>query len=300
MICTVLNESDSIIDLVESVLHGDLEPDEIIIVDGGSTDRTPELLIEKYQGDSRVKVLSEPGARIARGRNIAIQHATGDLIASIDAGCRADRGWLKELIRCFEAHPESQVVGGFYLPDSKTPFELAQGLILFPNLSTVDKKNFLPSGRSILLTKKAWKSVGGYPEDLRYGEDTAFDIMLRERGCALSQTFEAIVYWRPRPSPRALFLQYRNYSEWNVRGDNKKLVFGEAYGRSAIGYLLDQIIYALSLGISTKNIRLLANIPLVVTIVFFAKISGIIRGSVSSKFSEKSDSKSINSREVVP
>ena len=46
------------------------------------------------------------------------------------------------------------------------------------------EETFLPSGRSIAFKKSAWKEVGGYPENLYTGEDTLFDLKLKEKGLA--------------------------------------------------------------------------------------------------------------------
>ena len=53
------NQADYIEETIVSILDQDYEPLELIIVDGGSTDSTLEIL-KKYDDEPRVKWVSEP------------------------------------------------------------------------------------------------------------------------------------------------------------------------------------------------------------------------------------------------
>ena len=68
LIATVLNAEEHIGAFLASIAAQTRAPDEIVIVDGGSTDGTLEALLAA----DGVTVLEEPGANIARGRNLAI------------------------------------------------------------------------------------------------------------------------------------------------------------------------------------------------------------------------------------
>ena len=79
IIATVLNESASIDRLVQSLMAQSLQPQEIVVVDGGSTDGTWEKLQRHAQAwplihairDESCNLQNSPGP-IARGRNVAI------------------------------------------------------------------------------------------------------------------------------------------------------------------------------------------------------------------------------------
>ena len=78
VICTVLNEGESIRRLMDSLANQTRPPEEIVIVDGGSRDNTVAVLNE-YAGRLPLHVLVEPGANISHGRNVAIANTTGDV-----------------------------------------------------------------------------------------------------------------------------------------------------------------------------------------------------------------------------
>src|SRR5438309_1209372 len=98
LVITVLNEVDSLPELLDSIAAQTRSPDEIVVVDGGSTDGTVAALQRWTSAHPRARILSAPGANIAIGRNLAIAHARGDVIAVTDAGVRLAPNWLASLL----------------------------------------------------------------------------------------------------------------------------------------------------------------------------------------------------------
>lgn len=218
VIATVLNEVRAIDELLRSLLAQSRPPDEIVIVDGGSRDGTLEAL-QAFAAAAplAMQVIRAPGANISRGRNLAIAAATGEIIASADAGVRLEPYWLAELTAPFgDAHPPD-VVGGFFLADPRTLFERVLGAITLPRIEELDPAQFDPSSRSVAFTKEAWRAVGGYPEWLDYCEDLVFDFGLRDAGYRVQFAPRALVHFRPRPTLHAFLKQYYRYA----RGDGK-------------------------------------------------------------------------------
>jgi len=215
VIATVKNEGKAIRDLLDSLAAQTRPPDEVVIVDGGSQDDTVAQ-IQAYEGRLPLRVLVEPGANISRGRNLAIAAATGEVIASTDAGVRLAPDWLERLVEPF-ADPAVQVVSGFFVPDPRTVFEVAMGATVLPEAGEVRPASFLPSSRSVAFRKAAWEAAGGYPEWLDFCEDLIFDFRLRALYGPFPFVPEAVVHFRPRSSLRAFFRQYWQYA----RGDGK-------------------------------------------------------------------------------
>ena len=242
MIATVLNEASSLPRLFDSLCVQTRQPDEVIICDGGSTDGTTEVLAA-YSERLPLRVVPLPGSNISQGRNAAIAAATGEIIASTDAGVRLSPNWLAALVAPFEQEAQEQtdldtlrevvenqydapwhvapvqVVAGFFRSDSQGAFETALGATALPDLEDIDPPSFLPSSRSIAFRKSLWEAAGGYPEWLDYCEDLIFDFHLREMVKPEAWAFapNAVAHFRPRSTPMAFFRQYYRYA----RGDGK-------------------------------------------------------------------------------
>lgn len=77
--------------LIKSVLGQTYKDIQFIIVDDGSTDRTPEICDSYSKEDSRMKVIHKKNEGVSKARNMALKNATGEYILFADAD-----DWLEE------------------------------------------------------------------------------------------------------------------------------------------------------------------------------------------------------------
>ncbi|MCP4151501.1 MAG: glycosyltransferase [bacterium] len=104
IVVTCFNEAGNIGACVQSLLEQDYpkEKCEIVISDGGSRDKTQEIVKEYMKKEPRLKLVVEKKKGTAAGRNAGIKSATFDYIAFIDADCEAPPDWLSLLVAEFK------------------------------------------------------------------------------------------------------------------------------------------------------------------------------------------------------
>jgi teichuronic acid biosynthesis glycosyltransferase TuaH len=214
LISTVFNEGKNAHQWLDSLLQQSRLPDEIVIADGGSTDGTVEI-IERFALSSPVaiSVIRSPGANIAQGRNIAIRNASYAIVACTDFGCVLDPDWLRNLILPFEIDPDIQVSAGYYQIEEHTTLDRLISHLFDIDPRSLDPQSFLPSSRSLAMTKEFWDSAGRYPEWLTdAGEDTLFDFHAKSQVSRWAFVPGAKVSWRAPDSMLNLLRTYYRYA----------------------------------------------------------------------------------------
>lgn len=173
------NRANSVRRSVESVLQQTYRRLEVIVVDDGSTDGTPEVL-ETF-GD-RIRVIRQPNGGPSSARNTGVAHGSGEIIAFLDSDDIWKPEKLERQVRLLEnAGPQvpccvcnaETIVDGPGIPDS---FEiagvttaLAEGYWLNP--ADLIATRFLLFNQVVAIRREAFEKVGGFNEDMRILED---------------------------------------------------------------------------------------------------------------------------------
>lgn len=230
IVATVWNEEARLPEFFASLERQTVRADVIVVTDGGSKDRTVELLRDFAARTSLpFRWAAVPGNR-SRGRNEAIRLADADVIAVTDVSL-LEPTWFERIVAPIE-RGDADVVAGWYELLVGTPRERAIGLLTQWSQDQVRPERFLASSRSIAFTRQIWTQVGGYPEAYAGNEDTIFDLAVERLRPRKAFVPEAVVRWRPAGSIRQVYRQYRKYAV----GDGQAGIFLFSETRYAAHY----------------------------------------------------------------
>lgn len=176
MIITAKNEGLTIRDFLIGIENQTLKPKELIIVDGGSTDKTISE-IEKFIDKSSlsIKLIKDGSPNIPEGRNIGIKNSSYENIVIADAGNRIDINYTRNLIGSLINY-KADLAGGIYSPMKRSKY--ADYFLI--DWDKTDWNSFLPSTRAMAIKKTLAQKCGYFPEYVNSGDDTLFDINYRK------------------------------------------------------------------------------------------------------------------------
>ena len=125
VVCANYNHAAFLPDLLDSIWHATVWPEQMIIVDDGSTDDSLDVL-ESYAHLPFLTVISFPENRgIAHALNEGVKHATGKYIMRIDADDYISHTRIERQYNYLEEHPEVDLVGS-----NVTYFEHGSGRLI--------------------------------------------------------------------------------------------------------------------------------------------------------------------------
>ncbi len=102
---------------VDSVRAQEYPHWELVIVDDGSTDGTPELLARLSSEDERIVVVTQPHRGVGAARNAGLAVSTGEITCYLDDDNVMQPLWLKAVAWAYERHPEVELLYGARVRD---------------------------------------------------------------------------------------------------------------------------------------------------------------------------------------
>lgn len=181
-----------------SILGQEFQDFEFLMVDDGSTDRTPEILERLRRQDPRVVVIRQEHAGQTRSLIRAVQAARGEYLARHDADDLSLPQRFERQVRYLEAHPSVGVLGcatdaiderGRVLgpvPMRHGPSRVREGLKTL-------KVTMVHT--SVMMRRAAYDSVGGYREAFALSQDIDLWLRMVQR-YDVDNLPEPLVRWR--------------------------------------------------------------------------------------------------------
>lgn len=115
------NEEEMIGACLESILQQEPPPHEVILVDNGSTDRTGE--IGRRLG---VQVIYQPQPGLHIARQTGLEAASGRVVATTDADCRVEPGWIAAIQEAFSDPEVVETYGPLEFEDLRLILKLKE------------------------------------------------------------------------------------------------------------------------------------------------------------------------------
>ena len=170
------NAVETISDAVESVLSQQYENIEHIVIDGGSTDGTLDIL-HKYQDDFS-KLISEPDAGIYDAMNKGAQNATGDVIGYLNADdVLHDPEVLATIADRFQSQHCDAVYGNLAYVEQQD----ISNIVRYWKSGKLDecklKRGWIPPHPTFYMRTNLFHELGGFNRQYKLAAD--YDLMLR-------------------------------------------------------------------------------------------------------------------------
>ncbi|HCF99355.1 MAG TPA: glycosyltransferase family 2 protein [Chloroflexi bacterium] len=250
----VLNESERIARVIETFRHSAYESIiEILVADGGSKDRTREIVCELATLDPRIRLIENPGRLQAVGLNLILAQAKGSILLRADAHSDYADDYVERSVEAL-VHSGALNAGGAQRFVATSPFQAGQALAARSVLGSGGAKYRDPEYEGYAETvylgcywKDALLQVGGWRPPVHPNEDAELNLRLSvgatlPRGAqpvgrlAIFVSRRVKVWYYPRLTWTGLWRQYFRY------GRGRRITGLEHPGRSPIRSRLPLVV----------------------------------------------------------
>lgn len=217
------NQEQHIKNTVKAILNQSYPPDEIIIVDDCSTDRSVEI-IKKLPVKFFIHEINKgPSAT----RNTALMKSSGDVVIYVDADAYADKSMIASILEAYKIIPNDNLAGV-----SGRGIEVNINNIYDRWRSVHAKQDFgiklrdnvpFPHGLCMSFYRNKLLLVGGFDTYFRInaGEDYDIGLRLKKAGYWLRYTPKAIVYHQHTDNNESVIKVQYNWYYWSYKANNR-------------------------------------------------------------------------------
>ena len=239
-VCT-FNRAEVLRSCLKSLLSQTYEGQyQVVLVNNGSVDHTEAVVKEEFaRPHERVclkYVSHETNQGLGAARNTVLAHVAGDIIAYTDDDTVADQDWLKNIVECFDKHPEIVATGGPVLNGhvGSAVAEIGQQIVtegLHRHMSDDGYTRFLVGNNQAYRTE-AVRKIGGFEQEMLIaGEEGEFQSRLMEAGGRMLFSPDIVVTHFQRTTVPTLINQYYRYGTALYKS---KKVYAGAHGPSQL------------------------------------------------------------------
>lgn len=195
-----------------SLLQMDYPDYEVILVDDGSTDETPEIA-EAFPKVIRIR---QKNMGLSAARNVGLKCARGEVIAYTDSDCMADKDWLYYLVGTLTSGDFVAVGGPNVSPPAQSWVQAcvaaSPGQPSHVLLGDAEAEHI--PGCNMAFYKWSLETIGGFdPEYRTAGDDVDVCWRLMDHGYRIGFSPSAVVWHHRRFTIRAYFKQQEGYGE---------------------------------------------------------------------------------------
>jgi glycosyltransferase involved in cell wall biosynthesis len=209
---------------LDSLVHLNYPDYEVILVDDGSTDNSPEIAslytTDKGSGTALgapiVRYIRQTNHGLSVARNTGIDAAEGEIVAFTDSDCRADEDWLYYLVGDLLTSRFTGIGGHNFLPPEDSP--VAAAVLVSPggpaHVMLNDRLAEHIPGCNMAFYKWALDEIGGFdPIFTKAGDDVDVCWRLQQRGYRIGFNPAGFVWHYRRSTVKAYLKQQRGYGE---------------------------------------------------------------------------------------
>jgi GT2 family glycosyltransferase len=188
---------------------------EIIVVDNGSVS-LPKDTVASHPG-TRLLCELQPGPGPAR--NMGVRFAIGDIIAFIDADCRAHHDWLGNAVRAVRCSPEGTVFGGDVRIwrrrwNAFTAIEAYEDVFSYPFKLFIERHGFCGTG-NMVVRRADYEKVGPFA-GIDIAEDVEWGRRARSAGLTFRYVPEMVVFHPARRSMKELCTKWDRHTQHDL------------------------------------------------------------------------------------
>ncbi|MBD3236722.1 MAG: glycosyltransferase, partial [Candidatus Eisenbacteria bacterium] len=262
IVLPVLNEARDIGRLLGELRDQESPPGgfEVLVADGGSTDRTREIVQEWAADWPALRLLENPDRLSSAGRNVGARAARGRYVMFLDGHCALPRrDYVKRAVALFQSTGADCLCRPQPLDRlTDSPWARAISAARHSRLGHNPGSDIYggtpgftdPRSAGAAYTRACFEQLGGYDQRFDACEDVEFNHRVAEAGFRAYRHPDLAVAYRPRASLRGLYRQMARYGRGRARlmARHGRLIPWPLVGISV--YVLVVLVAAVGLGLA--------------------------------------------------